>query len=248
MQDGTMRGRCSVRWWLTAAGIVATALGAGLGCSNNDGHGAPPPPAGPDAGTGLAFQADLPFTYVAKVKNLLLGLPPSDDEVQQVINDPTALRALIDGWMQQPAYREKTKRFFELAFQQTQVTAADFADQAYPKQIGLNNTTIPLLIQNAQQSFARTMLQLIDDGHPLTEGLTTSQLMMTTALKELYAFLDAWEVDDAGKVTDRFKLAHAGVSIIAETGAGPIPIADTLNPASPRRSRSASARPRRPRG
>ncbi len=68
---------------------------------------------------------------------------------------------------------DKMKRFFELAFQQTQVTAVDFADQAYPKQIGINNTTTPLLVQNAQQSFARTMLQLIADGQPLTEGMTT---------------------------------------------------------------------------
>jgi hypothetical protein len=220
-------------WTVTT--VLAGALAAGMGCGNNNGHGATPPIIDPtDAGTPTPpFQADLPFTYVAKVKNLLVGLPPSDDEVQQVINDPTTLRTLIDGWMQRPEYREKTKRFFELAFQQTQVTATDFADQAYPKQIGINNTTIPLLIQNAQQSFARTMLQLIDDGHPLTEGLTTSQLMMTTAMKELYAFLDVWEVDDTGKVTDRFRQAHTGLSIIAETAAGPIPIADSLNPASP---------------
>ena len=125
------------------------------------------------------------------------------------------------------------KRFFELAFQQTQVTAADFADQAYPKQIAINNTTTPLLVQNAQQSFARTMMQLIADGHPLTEGLTNTQVMMTTAMKEYYAFLDVWEVDDNGKVTDRFKQQHAGLSIVAETAAGPIPIADTLDPSSP---------------
>jgi hypothetical protein len=216
------------------AGTMVVASGPGCSGSN---HGAPtiPTPDGgsPDAPVAMPFQADLPFTYVAKVKNLLLGLPPTDDEVQQVVADPQALPTLIDGWMKQPAYQDKMKRFFELAFQQTQVSAVDFADQAYPKQIGINNTTIPLLMQNAQQSFARTMLQLIDEGHPLTEGLTTSQLMMTTAMKELYAFLDVWEVDDTGKVTDRFKQAHAGQSIIAETAAGPIPIADSLNPASP---------------
>src|SRR5258707_11169275 len=45
-----------------------------------------------------------------------------------------------------------------------------FSDQAYPKQIGINATTIPLLIQNTQQSFARTMMQLIAAGRPLTDG------------------------------------------------------------------------------
>ena len=60
-----------------------------------------------------------------------------------------------------PSTATKMLRFFELAFQQTQVTYTDFSDQAYPKQIAINSTTIPLLMQNAQESFARTMLQLI---------------------------------------------------------------------------------------
>ena len=98
------------------------------------------------------------------------------------------------------------KRFFELAFQQTQVTAVDFSDQTFPKQIGINATTTPLLVQNAQQSFARTMLAAHRRrGGPLTDATTTNKVMMTTALKELYAFLDVWQVDDDGKVTDRFK-------------------------------------------
>src|SRR5437899_2934580 len=82
-----------------------------------------------------------PATYVAKIKNVLLGLAPTDDEVRQVQADPAQLKTLIGGWMQHPAYQEKMKRFFELAFQQTQISAADFADQAYPKQIGINNST-----------------------------------------------------------------------------------------------------------
>ena len=125
------------------------------------------------------------------------------------------------------------RRFFELAFQQTQITAVDFADQAYPKQIGINNTTIPLLMQNAQQSFARTMLQLTGEGRPLTDGVTTQKLMMTTALKEMYAFLDVWDVDDNGKVTDHFRQANPGLTITVGTAQGAIPIAETLDPASP---------------
>jgi hypothetical protein len=213
--------------------LITTAwlAGAGMACSN--GHPAattPPPPNPTDGGTSVPFQVDPPVTYVAKVKNILVGLPPTDDEVQRVTADPTQLAALIDGWMQQPEYVQKMKRFFELAFQQTQVTAVDFSDQAYPKQIGINTTTIPLLVQNAQQSFARTMLELIAEGRPLTDGVTTPRIMMTTALKELYAFLDVWQVDDAGKVTDRFKQAHPGLSITVETAQGAIPIAQTLDP------------------
>jgi hypothetical protein len=176
-----------------------------------------------------AFQADPPAVYVAKVKNLLVGLPPTDAEVTTVTADPTQLATLVQGWMQLPQYTQKMQRFFELAFQQTQVTAVDFADQAYPRQIAVNTTTTPLLIQNLQESFARTILELVAEGQPLTVAMTTPKLMMTTALKELYAFLDVWEVDDSGTVTDRFKKANSGLQITVETAQGPIPIAQTLD-------------------
>ena len=123
--------------------------------------------------------------------------------------------------------------FFELAFQQTQVTYTDFADMTYPKQIAINSTTIPLLMQNAQESFARTMLQLIANGQPLTQATTTTQVMMTTAMKELYSFLDVYEVDDNGNVTDGFKVANPKQMITVEAAQGPIAISDTLDPASP---------------
>src|SRR5436309_1263419 len=76
-------------WTMTAAAGLAGA------CSGGN-HGAPPTTTDPNAGTTTPpppppFQADHPFTYVAKVKNLLLGLPPTNDEVQQVMNDPGAL-------------------------------------------------------------------------------------------------------------------------------------------------------------
>src|SRR5262249_18660592 len=141
------------------------------------------------------FQASTPAVYVAKVKNLLLGLAPTDDEVKEVVADPAALKTLISGWMKEPQYQDKMMRFFQLAFQQTQISAVDFADQAYPRQIAVNATTTPLLVQNAQESFARTMLELVSEARPLTEATTTRKFMMTTALKELYAFLDIWQVD-----------------------------------------------------
>jgi hypothetical protein len=125
------------------------------------------------------------------------------------------------------------KRFFELAFQQTQVNAVDFADQFFPKQIGINATTTPLLVQNAQQSFARTMLELVGKGRPLGDAMTTTKVMMTTALKELYAFLDVWQVGDDGKVTDLFKMTHAKTPLVIEAAQGPIPIAETLDSTSP---------------
>ena len=172
-----------------------------------------------------------PAAYVAKVKDLLVGQPPTDAEIAQVVKDPTALGTLVDGWMQLPAYRDKMKVFFELAFQQTQITAADFIDIIPPQGIGLGRD-VPLLVQNATESFARTALELIDEGRPLTDAFTTHRVMMTPALVELYAFLDARRVADDGTITDAFARAHPGLPITLETAGGPIPIAQTLDPTS----------------
>ena len=181
----------------------------------------------------LSFQVDPPSVYVAKVKNVLVGLPPTDDEVKAVAADPTQLKTLIDGWMGLPQYAQKMMTFFELAFQQTQVSVVDFADQTFPRPAAVNGTTAPLLVQNARESFARTVLQLNSEGRPLNEAMTTQRFMMTPALMEFYAFLDVWQVDNAGKVNDSFRKANPRLTLSVEAAQGPIPIADTLSPSSP---------------
>jgi hypothetical protein len=134
--------------------------------------------------------------------------------------------------MKLPAYGEKMTRFFELAFQQTQVEANDFADQVHG-QPGMNDATTPLLLANAEESFARTVFALTSQGHPLSEAMTTKQLMMTTALKEFYAFLDSVEIDDESDTYDYFRQKYRDVGIVVEASQGPIPISQTLDPTSP---------------
>jgi hypothetical protein len=197
------------------------------------------PDASPDASADTSanppappFQPDSPSVYVAKVKNVLVGLAPTDDEIKAVEADPTQLKGLIDGWMALPQYSQKMMTFFELAFQQTQVSIIDFADQTYPRPADANGSTAPLLVQNARESFARTVLGLITEGRPFTEAMTTQRFMMTPALMELYAYLDAWQVDDASKVTDRFKKSNPTLSITVGAAQGPIPLAQTLDPKS----------------
>jgi hypothetical protein len=213
---------------LVAALACAAACGTGQPAAP-DTSGAPPN----DTPQTTPFEPESPNVYVAKVKNILVGLPPTDDEIKAVEADPSRLKGLIEGWMALPQYQEKMLTFFELAFQQTQISIVDFADQAYPRQADISPFTAPLLVQNAKESFARTALALAAEGRPLTDAMSTQRLMMTPALMELYAFFDVWQVDDQGKVTDRFRLANPSLSIVAEASQGPIPIADTLNPASP---------------
>src|SRR4051812_39011796 len=114
---------------VSGAVIVALAA-AGAGCGNDRAGG------DDGGGSGRPFVADPPSVYVAKVKNLLVGLPPSDDEVAQVTADPGKLGGLIDGWMQLPQYQQKMMVFFELAFQQTQIDATDFVDIVPPNGLG----------------------------------------------------------------------------------------------------------------
>jgi len=186
----------------------------------------------PEAGQATPFQPEPPAVYVAKVKNLLVGLPPTDAEIQSVAADPTQLPSLIDGWMVLPEYATKLQTFFELAFQQTQVTLTDFLDQTNPVQADPNASTAPGLLQNLRESFARTVLELVAEGQPFTATITTPRLMLTPALMELYAFLDTWQVDDASKVTDRFRAANPKLQITVEAAQGSIPIEQTLDPTS----------------
>jgi hypothetical protein len=216
------RRRSFTRWAIGAALAASAVAGCGNDTSGGTGGG------GDDA---PPFTPDPPSVYVAKVKNILLGLPPSDDEIAQVTADATKLGDLIDGWTQRPEYQQKMMVFFELAFQQTQITATDFVDIVPPNGLGSGRAT-PQLVQNARESFARTVLALTQQGRPLTDAFTTKTVMMTPALMELYAFLDTRTVDDAAKVSDAFATANKGGKIVMGTKQGPIPITDSVDPKS----------------
>src|SRR5580692_7026809 len=118
-----------------AALLSLCGLAAAVACSTGNAAS----PGLPDGAS--SFAAEAPAVYVAKVKNVLVGLPPTDAEVKAVEADPTQLGTLVGGWMKLPEYDQKMLRFFELAFQQTQVTVTDFADQVYPRQADGNSST-----------------------------------------------------------------------------------------------------------
>ncbi|HEV7555107.1 MAG TPA: hypothetical protein VGO00_06635, partial [Kofleriaceae bacterium] len=198
----------------TTFAMLLFATVAAIGCGNDHSGG---------DDDSVTFEPDPPQVYVAKVKNILVGLPPTDDEVAQVVADPSALGKLVDGWMALPQYQQKMQVFFELAFQQTQISDIDFIPLIPPKGIG-NALGIPTLVQNASESFARTVLQLQAEGRPLTEAFTTKRVMMTPALMELYAFFDTYRVnvDETGRViiTDSFAKSNPGLQITMQTAAG----------------------------
>lgn len=224
--------------------LVTAAVAGAAACSSS--HSSSSATAGSDGGAdaSMPFQADPPQVYVAKVKNLLVGEPPTDAEVKSVESDPTQLASLIQQWQQLPEYQTKMLRFFELALEQTQVGLTDFADQAYPQQLDANQYTGAALLENMQESYARTANYFVQNNQPLTNVITSHQVMMTTAMKETYAFLDAWEVSDTaasdaagaqGKISvvDHWKQANPTQDITVEQSAGPIPFSESIDPTSP---------------
>ena len=161
------------------------------------------PPADGGATDDAAAEAppELPFepvparVYVGKVKNLMLGLPPTEAEIAAVAQDPTALRDLVDAWFVRPEAQAKLGTFFSKAFQQTQVSPGDFIDQLTVDSL----PNLPLFSQ-LQESMSRTALKTIANGRPFTDTATTHTFMMTPTLMSLYLALDQIQEADSGKI------------------------------------------------
>jgi hypothetical protein len=166
---------------------------------------------------------------LAKVKGLLTGLPPTDAEVQAVQADPKALRGLVEQWIATPQHTAKMLGFFSNAFQQSQAVSADFSDQLDEAQGALDAR----LLANLRESFARTALQLVQEGQSFTSTMTTRRFMLTPRLMLLYAYLDAIQVDDSGGSVDLFAQANPGFKFTLTAKSGVIPLSETLDRQSP---------------
>lgn len=197
----------------------------------------------PDAGAAIPFEPVPASLYVGKVKNLMLGLPATDDEVASVTADPTALHALVDAWFVRPEAQAKLQTFFAKAFQQTQISQNDFLDQLAVPAL----PSLPVFSQ-AQDSMARTALRAIADGDPFVQTVTTHTFLMTPSLMSLYLALDQIQVDDNGKVSVSLPMPDGTVSTTQSfwityrapvdptatpVVANPIPLSETLDPSSP---------------
>ena len=94
--------------------------------------------------------------------------------------------------------------FFTDAFQQTQINASSFTDMMLPNGIGPGEG-ISLLIQNMTESFSRARSsRRTRQVKPLTDAMTTNQIMMTGPLMELYTYLDEVVFDDSSLQKDPY--------------------------------------------
>lgn len=208
----------------TAGTGTGGAGGAGAGGAGGTGGVTPPP-----------FEPASARSAVRKVKSLLTGLPPTEDDVTAVTNmGPAGLRGLVNSWTGTPEFKDRTVMFFRNFFQQQGfIPTEDFKIQLLQNGgfdfagFGTNaigDDAYVRLIQNLEDMFALTAWQLIADGKPFSEVLTTQRYMMTNALKSLYLQIEMPNDRARGATPLAWKV---------DASATPIPIEDTLNPASP---------------
>jgi hypothetical protein len=219
----------------SSGGMSAT--GAGGGSAGLD-TGGPTVPATP-------FEAVNAITSVRKVKNVLVGLSPTDEEVALVTAMGAAgLQQLIAKWISDPAtqpfFRDKMIAFFRNAFQQTGfLPTEDFKHQLLENggfdfgpfgTSAVGDDVYFRLVQNIQDSFAITAWQLVADNRPFSEVLTTTRYMMTTALKSVYL-----QIEMPNDQPFAFNQAKGTTNLAwsVDMSGTAIPLEDTLNPASP---------------
>ncbi|HLK89915.1 MAG TPA: hypothetical protein VKZ18_08475 [Polyangia bacterium] len=140
-----------------------------------------------------------------KIKDLLVGLPCSDAEVSTVQTMGAAgLQQLIIGWetasTTQPMFEGKMLPFFRNMFQQVGFTATqDFKNQLLQNggfdfgpfgTSAVGDDVYFRLVQNLQDSFALTAWQMVKEGEPFKDVLTTQRFVMTTGLMSLYTQIE----------------------------------------------------------
>ena len=216
---------------------LATSLGA-CGSGDDSPSGGAPPGIDADAGVpgdptqAAPFEPVGPMTYVPKVKNLLTGLAATDAEVQAVVKDPNALRGLIDQWMTLPSFKLRMLDFFRNAFQQNQVDVAAL-QASLGSNFQINDTLSTTLSRNLMDSFPLTVWELVAQGRPFNEAVTTNRYMLTTALMSTMSFLDDMHVADNRSSTSRLA-QRAAIAQYTFDSASTATQAESLDLASPK--------------
>jgi hypothetical protein len=242
-----LRSRIPLGPWASLAAVASVVACTGrIGAAGGSGGGGPgiggvsgspdassAGMAGVDSGApSVPFEAFSVPAYVTKVKTLLTGLAPTQAEIDAVRADAGSLSGLVTTWMRLPQYAPKMELFFADAFQQSQAQALGFVTQLDDGSI----SPFDELLQNFRQGFAKTVTELIAEGAPFTNAVTTTRYMMTTAMMTYYAYADSSMVADATAAGGGAKLCRfydADRSWSFQLTAQDISLADSGNPASP---------------
>src|SRR5580698_854241 len=234
------------------SGSGGSSTGSGGSSSTGSGGGTPTGGGGNNVDAGgvtvmpTTFTPALAAPTCRKFKDLLVGMPCTDDEVATVQSmGPAGLQQLIITWESsatfQPQFQGKMIPFFRNLFQQVGFTPTDdFKPQLLenggfdfgPLGTGAVGDDVYFrLVQNLQDSFARTAWQMVQEGtEPFSDVLTTTKFMMTTGLLSLYTQIEMpddepYNFSGGANTTTKlqWKLDYVNT----------IPLTDSLNPSSP---------------
>jgi hypothetical protein len=212
-------------------------VGGGTGGSNVDPGKVTVPPA--------TFVAAVAGPTCRKLKDLIIGMPCTDDEVSTVQKSgPAGLQQLIIGWMtgsNLPLFKAKMVPFFRNMFQQVGFTPTqDFKNQLLQNggfdfgplgTAAVGDDVYAKLVQNLQDSFALTAWQMVQEGtEPFSDVLTTTKFYMTTGLMSLYTQIEMPDDEPynfSGGFNQTPKLAWKLDYV------NTIPLTDSLNSSSP---------------
>ena len=139
-----------------------------------------------------------PHVYVRRVKTLLTGLAPTEQELSSVVADPTALRDLVAQWVQTEAFLEKLRDYLAVTLQQAPGTRLHYFTQLGNPMDAGDFVPPPELYANLDEAFVRTALAIVDEDQPFSEIASTQTWMLTTAAM---SYLLAAEQRDWGPIT-----------------------------------------------
>ncbi|MEE9386637.1 MAG: hypothetical protein V3V08_24750 [Nannocystaceae bacterium] len=189
-----------------------------------------------DADPDKGFEPLSARAAVAKVKSLLTGLPPTDEEVAAVESNHAALPDLIDSWMTLPAFDRRLQWFFQHHFQQQPVPVTDFNLQTGSVTAAWQPPADTLLLRGLTDSFARTAVDLVHNGRPFSELLSTRRYYMSTAMMMLYAYIDGKGLaDDTDQPQAQAWLKNEYADLVMtyfDAGQQQIPLTESLDPQS----------------
>ena len=223
----TRRRRGRAAWWLLAA--IPWACSSSLP-EAPAARGEPEAAAGAHGGdasdTQAAFTPLSAAASVGKVKTLLVGTGATAEEAAAFEADPSALAAMVRQWLDDPAAKTQLRAFYRVALQQSQATGEDF-------ELSLRiSKNAARLIASLQESMVRTTEAIVAAGRPFTETATTKQFIMTTAQMSALSFLDQMVVTDANTVEFPWGGAPPfSLLFRADADGGPIPLAESIDPA-----------------
>ena len=224
--------------WMVLLGL------AGFGCDGSIGSGSEGEPSGPsesdfpvdssrpELARCETFEPTEPFVYATKAKSLLTGLGLTAEELQALSEDPGVLRSQIEAWVDMPEADGKLLTFFRTAFQQD-----GYEEQALVDLWGYGNfqagrlsdrTSVEsVFVRSFEESFARTVLDLVRADRPFTDVLTTTTVHLTTAQMVGLALSDDREIDDDAR--RRYNRSSDLIDRVVYT-TDDVPLSQTLDP------------------